>query len=163
MSESLNVPIPGSWFYTITLNPKLYKYTFNTQYDITRFEVMKILDISDHYSFVVEATKDGNCHYHAWCYCNNPFSRILIINKFKSSKFIGYVMLNREPIIDTQRTYNYMIKDYKNTHKLLKKLNYYYNKFSIENDICPAEFHQLVCTTQVQDHQLDNLITDDQI
>lgn len=103
-------PKPNTWFITITIDPKLFVKTAKQQFEITYPPMIKILDrFSYDYSYVTELTEHANVHYHCWLEFKNINTKYRFINAFKESKHLGFIKVNKEPIIETERTYAYMI------------------------------------------------------
>jgi hypothetical protein len=120
MNIPLAKPKNGSYFVTITLDPKLYKYTSLTQFEMTACEVHNIIDhASLDYGCVAELTDDANVHYHAWIDFRSYSHRIQFINRIKKCRILGFIKINKEPIENVVRVYDYMIKQYKITKQYI--------------------------------------------
>lgn len=124
--ENPRPPIPGSFFYTITLKPKLYKYSSVTQYELTYGILLHhLIQTVQDFEFVPEHTQQGNIHYHGWVYDSNPLQKINLLNKLKRERSFGFIKLTPDIIINEdqiQRTHKYMCKDFEDTKKLLKNV-----------------------------------------
>lgn len=122
--ENPRPPLPGSYFFTITLKPKLYKYSSVTQYELTYGTIQHhLMTTVQDFEFVPEHTQQGNIHYHGWIYDNNPLQRINLLNKLKRDRTLGFIKMTPEVIITNEqikRSHDYLCKDYVNTRKLLK-------------------------------------------
>ena len=115
----------NSYFTTITLPPKLYKYSSITQYELTFHEINKILSqTTEHYLIMTELTSLGNIHYHCIVKCTDKPRLILLINTLKKKRgLIGY---SHFKAIDGghENVIKYLIKDVENTTKILHTCNY---------------------------------------
>lgn len=102
-------------FITITLKPKLYKYSSITQLEITNHELYNILYCSTKdFIAVAEHTKQGNIHYHAIFSAQTNVSNILLMNKLKKNKNFGFIKFDGE--IKCKRSCaEYLYKDVYNT------------------------------------------------
>lgn len=117
-------PIVGSHFVTITLSPKVYKYSSTTQFEFTVHELECALrSSSELFQCVPELTNDGNVHYHAWVKFNDKYQLVSFINKIKRMRGrFGFVKVNRETIENVSRVKEYMLKEYKITDKTIKSV-----------------------------------------
>lgn len=118
---------PETFFITVTLKPKLYKFTAHTQYQITTYDMDKCIYQSDDYILVPECTKDGNIHYHAIVSFRNALQRISFIDSVKKNKTLGFIKLTPKPLDNKEsfdRAYNYLLKDVHTTTKLVHTANY---------------------------------------
>lgn len=110
-------------FVTITLKPRLYKYSFNTQYELSQREIAHMLTIhSNDFVMVAEATKSGNVHFHAIIIADDIYHQVTIINKFKKDKNLGFIHI-KEVNSDLSPIINYMLKDIHETYKLITNIN----------------------------------------
>lgn len=113
-------------FITITLKPKLYKYSSVTQFELTRLDVESIfLSSNVKADFSVELTEQGNVHYHAVICSPDKFKAIHAINKFKRNRAFGHIHI--KPIGSQQeyeRAINYIQKDIEGTKKILHTSNF---------------------------------------
>jgi hypothetical protein len=110
-------------FITITIKPKLYKYTSHTQFDLTWVHVHCVLMRAYESIFVAEHTKQGNIHYHAMFKGDN-MAFMSIINGLKKDRMLGHIHVS--PPFDgglacKARAYIYMCKDVNDTMKQLGK------------------------------------------
>lgn len=125
-SDEVRPPPEGSYFITITLKPKLYKYSSTTQYELSYGTIQHILHTTvQDYEVVPEHTKDGNLHYHAWIYSSNPCAKILCLNRLKRDRSLGYIKLTPEIIIKEDqiiRVQEYLCKEFSYTVKILRSV-----------------------------------------
>lgn len=123
--DPLLKPLRGSQFITITLKPKLYKYSSVTQFELTKHDIgMAICASSSDFCMIPEHTAVGNIHYHAWFKPSNDLSTITLMNKLKKMRNVGFIKLTPEKIESNDsitRSYNYMNKDLDKTIKLFKQ------------------------------------------
>lgn len=119
-----------NYFFTITLQPNLYKLTADEQYDKTTPELIVMLKLlSEKFTLVTELTKSLNVHWHGIIQLGdkkNPF-----VNMFRGDKMFGFV--NISPIRNESQVYEYIRKDLENTAKELNRrsiLRDDYNVFS---------------------------------
>lgn len=111
------------YFITITLSPKLYKYYFTTQYDMTVNELRSILlTNADKSMMVIESTKQANVHYHGIVLFKDEIQKLVFIDKIKRKRVFGFCKITDKPI-DTlesfERAFKYLTKDIKTTERLL--------------------------------------------
>lgn len=100
----------GGYFITVTLKPLLYIKPASYQFACTINELLKILNNNCYdFGYVTELTDNSNVHYHAWVEFKNINNKHKFINAFKKSKVLGFCKVNTEPIVEIERTYNYMI------------------------------------------------------
>lgn len=113
------------YFITITLKPDLYKYSSITQYEMTVNAVKEILaKYNNYYVMVAEHTADANIHYHAMIVPRDRYANIALINKLKKGRLFGFIKQNSEPVIERQRTFNYLKKELFYTQKTLSTPHY---------------------------------------
>lgn len=117
-------------FLTVTLKPKLYKFSSITQLELTNNDLFHILYGSTaSYHCVSEHTSSGNVHYHILFDTINEYSAIMLINKLKKHRSFGFVKLDKD-IHDLVKVSEYMTKDLYNTAKIFTSVNgrkpYYY-------------------------------------
>lgn len=127
--RAFTLPAIGSntYFITITLKPKLYKYSSGTQFDISKPEVDKLLYSVYEYVSVAEMTVEGNCHWHAICRFSNDLNRIRFIDCVKKNRTLGYIKVTPKPVDSKEsldRAFQYMKKDVSTTTSLLHTANY---------------------------------------
>lgn len=114
---------PQSSFLTVTLKPKLYKYSSITQLEVTNHTLYGILyTTADDFLCVAEHTKQGNIHYHAIVNCSTKYSKILMLNKLKKAKEIGFIKFDDE-INSITKTAEYMVKDVIENKKIFQSVN----------------------------------------
>lgn len=110
----------NSYFLTITLKPKLYKFTSVTQLELTNHDVYAILyRNSVDYIVVAEHTQAGNIHYHAVVAFSGKLQRIQLLNMFKKNRALGFVKLDPEPVSNKVATANYMTKELYENYRIL--------------------------------------------
>lgn len=141
MSDSLKLPntqelleyirnCTQPYFLTVTLKPKLYKYSSVTQLELTNHDLFTILyQTTASYHCVAEHTTAGNVHYHIIFDTINSHSAILLINRLKKNKNYGFVKLDKD-ISNQLKCAEYMTKDLYSTAKIFTSVNghrpYYY-------------------------------------
>lgn len=125
----IRLPLDNSYFMTITIKPKFYKFRTKEQLYYTRFTVAGLLvDYTEDYQLVGEVTEAGNIHYHCWAYFSNSIKRIRCLNHLKVKRDIGYVKITPEPIITLEsknRVSEYLKKDIKKTITLAEQYKEY--------------------------------------
>lgn len=133
-------PLEGSMFVTVTVSPKLYKYSSTTQFEMTCHELECLLKSqSSAFQCVPELTWNGNVHYHAWVKFDNKDRIITFVNKVKRlhHKF-GFTKINNDVIIERERVANYMLKEYKITNKAIKSVR----PIVLQSDHLDPRLHQ---------------------
>lgn len=102
-------------FITVTLKPKVYKYSSITQLELTNNVLYQILyNCTDSFICVAEHTKQGNVHYHALVYFHTDSSFILLMNKLRKQKEFGFIHTNGNIIQSHKECAKYILKDIKN-------------------------------------------------
>lgn len=110
-----------AYFLTITLKPKLYKYSSITQLELTNNTVYQILyRCSKSFICVAEHTQAGNIHYHAVVAFGDKLRKIMMINMFKRNKDIGFVKIEDLPIVNKTKVSEYITKDLYVNHKIFR-------------------------------------------
>lgn len=127
-------PILGAYFVTITLSPKLYKYSSTTQYELTIGELRQLFETSAaRWAIVPELTDKGNIHYHGWIVLETKYAYILFLNKLKRKKSLGFCKINDERIKDIDRVFRYMFKEFRLTRTVIKSIRHslpiHYNEY----------------------------------
>ena len=104
---------------TITLNPKIYKYTALEQFKRTSKIVYKIFSLSCRYdvTVVAELTKQENIHYHCMVELKDRPEKSHLINVFRKHGLLGRYTL--EPIKYEHNYIDYMKKDISQTFEVL--------------------------------------------
>lgn len=103
---------------TVTLKPRLYKYTVQEQIDLTA-EKLRIVLIDTLNTCVIECTKSYNIHYHIIFkvplhLTNNP--RKFIIDRLRNfHNFFGYIKIDQ--VIHYDKYIDYIRKDINETRK----------------------------------------------
>lgn len=109
-----------TYFITITIKPKFYKYTSVTQFELSNGEVVGIFNtLTKDYIVVPEHTKAGNIHYHAVVTFREDTQRISFINKLKKNSTLGFVKFDTNEIRNSLKVMEYMTKDLYETLKIL--------------------------------------------
>lgn len=112
-------PITGSKFITITLLPKIYKYTANEQFSRMRSVLINVLNVAcKEWVLHAELTEQANVHYHGWYTEAFPGATLQLLDCFKG--YTGFIQVNKQPITDIKRTYEYMRKSDEVTRKFIK-------------------------------------------
>jgi len=118
---------PNLVFFTLTLRPKVYHYQAITQYELSYHRVKEhITRYTSKCDYVVELTKDCNIHFHGVCLFRDTLQRLCFVDVTRKSRLMGYVKIN-PPIEDNaslHRVVNYLLKDIKDTMKLLHNSRY---------------------------------------
>ena len=110
----------GSYFITITLNPKLYKMSIFDQWMVSKeYLKRKLKQWSSNFWLVGELTGQSNLHYHGWLSFDQPRYRHHVIDDLKGSSIAGMSKINESVIDNKDRTVNYMYKDIMNTSKYI--------------------------------------------
>lgn len=113
-------PPQQSYFLTVTIKPKLYKYSSTTQYDLTVGELAHILETCcKDYACFPELTERSNIHWHGWITFRDRLNQHTFVNKCKTNKMLGMIKINDQVITDTNRTHAYIIKDLQLTYKVI--------------------------------------------
>lgn len=142
--QSLKPP-KCAWFMTVTLKPKVYKYSTTTQFELSVQELEHICILhSTAFAFVPEITKQGNVHYHGWITFFDTLNKIHFINNIKKRhNMLGFLKINDQPIEEVDRTYQYIIKELKpitakaiNSVRSIVTTNL--NTSSVEVNLCEA-------------------------
>lgn len=115
-------------FFTLTLQPKLYKYTTMTQFEMTHLEVQHIISSCARSCTILstEITQQGNIHYHFICCFEEKHHKVALINKLKKKRLLGFVNVSPDItcIQEANRALIYLFKDAKTTAKILHSENY---------------------------------------
>lgn len=136
------MPVRGSDFITVTLNPSFYKYSISDQFDLTKHRIKNILKhFCKEFFLVAEITQACNVHYHGYLVYSNRHS-IIRTHVIDSLKCIGLNKINEQTIENTQRVKNYMLKDYFKTRQFISEPYFFYKQkdvgsggdFSSENN-----------------------------
>lgn len=108
-----------SYFITVTLKPKLYKFTSITQFELTHSEIIHIMDRhAADYVVATEHTKQGNIHYHVVAYIPSTAQKITMINMLKKNRLFGFIKFDPKPITHRLQCVEYMTKDLYQTLKV---------------------------------------------
>lgn len=98
-------------FLTITLKPKLYKYSSITQLELTNNVLFNILyRHTIDFAVVSEHTQNANIHYHCVISFRDKHDTIALINFLKKSKDFGFIKLDK-CVHNIIRCAEYMTKD----------------------------------------------------
>lgn len=122
---------------TITLKPKLYKYTSQTQLDLTYNKMLLYLYTVNYYLMIAELTETGNIHYHVIVFYKQGEVLINFINKCKKDTNLGFIHVKNkiESTEALNNTYNYLIKDIKKTKRVIKNIKVIYGNIPNTKDI----------------------------
>lgn len=111
-----------STFMTITLKPKLYKYSSLTQLELTNNVVFGYLYACvDDFICVAEHTANGNIHYHAIIQASKS-QKILLINKLKKERLLGFIKLEPDTIRNPLKCSEYITKDVVSNSKIFRSV-----------------------------------------
>lgn len=112
-------------FITVTLSPKLYKYSSITQLELTLTHLYKILLLGGRSVVVCEHTSSGNIHYHLILSASRLQS-ILIANKLRKQRGLGHIHIKSiASESEFNRAYEYIRKDLTTTRRLIQKNDSY--------------------------------------
>lgn len=110
-----------SYFLTITLPPKLYKYSSITQLELTNRIVFGILHkYCKDYVCIAEHTGQGNIHYHAVVKYETKMQAIMLINSFKKNKAIGFIKHDGSTVKEPRKVAEYLTKEFITNYKILR-------------------------------------------
>lgn len=116
------------YFFTVTLQPKMYKFTADEQYDKTVNELLIILRIlSEKFTVVTELTKSANVHWHGIIQMGDK--KTPFVNMFRGDSQFGFI--NISPIKSMEQVYNYIRKDLENTSKELNRRSILQDKYNV--------------------------------
>jgi len=119
-----HIPSEETYFLTITLPPKMHKYSSQTQYELTAFDYLRIIDNSVVQITVPELTKIGNIHYHTVIKFRDVNNKFTIINQLKKKRGLGFIHLKIDPIDTQDKLINslvYLNKDIITTTKQINR------------------------------------------
>lgn len=109
---------PNSLFFTITLKPKLYKYSSITQLELTNMKLFHLIySCCRHYIVVAEHTKQGNVHYHAIVDVDD-LSKMLLLNLLKKQKEFGFIKMDPNQIVHKKACAEYLCKSLRDNKKI---------------------------------------------
>lgn len=115
------MPWSVMYSFTITLLPRLYKYSPEDQYDHTYMNVAEVLrGLSSRVELIAELTpKNMNVHYHGKIQFQESKEdcRKKFIDAFRGSKLVGFVSITQTE--DDKGWYEYIHKDVVTTKKLI--------------------------------------------
>lgn len=118
------------YFFTITLRPKIFKYSSITQLELTLADIAKKLyRYTSHFVIVAELTKQGNVHYHAICSFSEAYRKNLMVDAFKKDKICGFIHTDGNVIEDMKRVADYITKDVYNTIRVIRQHRGYIPRF----------------------------------
>lgn len=156
---------PMTFFVTLTLPPKMYKYASITQWEITSGVISDIFMQWGGIIVVPELTHDANIHYHGIIKFHDVVKKCQFIDKCKRNRDIGYIKVTKNPLIkleEWQRAIYYLLKDLPDTHKVLSQSRMQYRIVYTKHDIGPfveevlKKEHPPMDTTQL-DRFLENV------
>lgn len=109
-------------FITVTLRPDLYGRNARGQFktSLDKFHSLMRTQLRE-YVWVAELTDKGNVHYHCVGYDIDTYSKDIILDATKCHKILGNTKINTQRVEDTERTYNYLIKDLERTHAVINR------------------------------------------
>lgn len=145
LKEKVKKPSKPFEFITITLKPKMYKYTAEQQFRYTYRYVDACADMLEDYCCVTELTKDGNVHYHIWTIGDHG----VFINRLKKyTECIGFITVtklkhNKELREQIEDTYEYMIKSIERTYSCVRNTKMVFNK--IEDQLVQDPSTEINC------------------
>lgn len=118
-------PGGNTYFITQTLKPKFYKYSTETQRNLTYHQFGAMLkEFTDDFICCCEITEQANIHYHGIVVFKNEINKLKMINKCKSKQSIGFMKITPKAIVDEipsmMRAKEYIIKDVDKTSKFVK-------------------------------------------
>lgn len=100
------------YFLTITIKPKFYEFSSVTQLELTNDIVYGILySCVNDFICVAEHTKNGNVHYHAVITFEEKSRGVLLLNKLKKQRELGFIKLDAQSIQSIEATAEYLTKD----------------------------------------------------
>lgn len=105
----------NTYFITVTLKPKVYKFLTATQFDITRLHLIEQLHKhTDKFIIVPEVTKLGNVHYHGIIHSSRGIVSFINAIKKQGKNNIGFMKVTPNPLDSKEnldRAYEYVTKD----------------------------------------------------
>jgi len=116
----------GAYFMTVSLKPDLYKWCARKQLKLTFDKLSRYIKIySNKFLMVAELTKKNNIHYHIIIHFNDIlYADTLLMETLKTSNEFGNTMINEKVITETQRTFEYCVKDINKTYTIVNKVKY---------------------------------------
>lgn len=124
--------------FTITLQPKLYRYKPEEQYDKTYMHIAKVLKaLNSRVTLVAELTRSANIHYHGVIQFINfkPKSNLTVSfhNAFRGDKYAGFIKII--PIDNESKWIEYISKDVTDTTETIIRPSIILNEFNdLPND-----------------------------
>jgi len=119
--KTINTMPDGSYFLTITLDPKIYKRTISEQFITVRDFIKNILkQYSDNFWLVAELTEQSNVHFHGFISFAQSHYKHHIIDALKRFP-LGMSKINNSVIVEKRRTVEYMYKEYPHTTQFINK------------------------------------------
>lgn len=122
---------------TITLQPKLYKYKPEEQYDKSYMHIAKqLMALGTKVDLVAELTKNYNIHYHLVIQFVNfkPKSNLMLMfhNAFRNDPIVGFV--NIKQIEDEVKWLDYIMKDINITKETINRPPIILNEIHTKNN-----------------------------
>lgn len=114
----------GDYFVTMTIKPTFYNRRAMHQYSKTFESVKSVLNIfCDRYVLMPELTEAGNVHYHATVSFKKTmaYAKERFIDICKIHRIIGNTKVNKMPIVEVQRTCDYLNKDYNKFKAVMRR------------------------------------------
>lgn len=134
VKDIMKVVSSKSMFLTVTLPPKLYKFSSVTQLEITNKILYSILNATtDDYFVLAEHTKQGNIHYHAMVTCSEKRRYVLLMNKLKTNRSFGFIKLI--DIGNYNKCAEYMYKDVYDNDIIFKSVRGHQPEWFMNNEI----------------------------
>lgn len=125
------------YFVTVTLPPKLFKYSAITQYEMTINELRSIFATwTDQFTLTVELTTAGSVHYHALAKIPTKLQIFRFIEAIKKKRVLGFMKINNTPVhLDEmlKKSCNYLIKDLHVTKEIIRRGTYTPDLLFIKN------------------------------
>lgn len=145
------MPLSVKYAFTLTLQPKLYKYKPEEQYDLTYMHVTTLLKaLISTVDVIAELTVNCNLHYHGVIqfksFKKSQNLELLFRNTFRADKYIGFV--NIRQLTDEEGWLEYITKDISHTRNSINRPPVLLNEFEDIRAPEPLEFmycHETEC------------------
>lgn len=142
--------------FTITLQPKLYKYKPDEQYDKSYMHIAKQLKaLNTRVDLVAECTKSYNLHMHGILQFINykPKSNLMLMfhNLFRNDPIVGFV--NIRQIDDEIKWLDYIMKDVNVTVELISRPPMILNEINTNNKYINLEKFPFMYQFELIDEQ----------
>jgi len=109
------------YFFTLTLQPKYYKYKPEEQYDMTYMSIFQtIWALGSNIAIIAELTKNYNIHYHGLI-DSEGYSNLVkyFRDAFRNHKYVGYISI--EQVVNEPKCKEYIIKDLMHTKEQISR------------------------------------------